>query len=287
MTTPGALVSARWVAERIDDPRLVLVEVDEEAATHHWSHVPGATFIDYQDTRRSLLAQGPEGTAAFEALMSLRGLHPDDDVVLYGDGDNRFASAVLWLMRQHGHRSLRLMSGGRAAWLAEGLPMTDEETVRPATAYRARAGDPTVRATRDDLLRQLAEPRPDDLVVDCRTGKEFDGRVCGPRGLGDLSLERGHVPGAVNIAAEDLLTPGGGLLAAEPLAQLFAERGVRPEHRVTAYCHTSDRSCLVWFALREVLGFPCVRVYDGGWQEYGHLVGAPVVREHGEAGTLL
>jgi thiosulfate/3-mercaptopyruvate sulfurtransferase len=30
--------------------------------------------------------------------------------------------------------------------------------------------------------------------------------------------------------------------------------------------------------LHELLGFPRVRVYDGGWAEYGSLVAAPVSR---------
>jgi thiosulfate/3-mercaptopyruvate sulfurtransferase len=32
----------------------------------------------------------------------------------------------------------------------------------------------------------------------------------------------------------------------------------------------------VWFALSQVLGYPSVRVYDGGWLEYGHLLGVPI-----------
>ncbi len=37
-------------------------------------------------------------------------------------------------------------------------------------------------------------------------------------------------------------------------------------------------------ALHEVLGFPDVLVYDGGWWEYSHLVGVPVQQEADEAG---
>ena len=277
VSATSGLVSPAWVAAHLDDPDLVLVEVDEEAATHHWSHVPGATFIDWQDCRRELLTPRPRSAAAFERLMSLRGVRPESDVVLYGDGDNRYASAVLWLMRHHGHRSLRLMDGGRAAWAAQGLPLTEAETVRPVSAYVAGEPDHSVRATRDDLLHQLAEPAPSDVVVDCRTPQEFDGHASGPASeLGDLCAERGHVPGAVNIPANDLVAPTGALLPPDELQRVLSSHGLGPESSVTAYCHTSDRSCLVWFALSEVLGYPSVRVYDGGWLEYGHLLGVPV-----------
>lgn len=279
MPAGRGLVEPAWVAEHLGDPGLVLVEVDEEAATHHWSHVPGATYVDWQDCRRVLLADRPASTTAFEELMSARGISPRDDLVLYGDGANRYATAVLWLMRQHGHGSLRIMDGGRDAWTAQGLPLTEDETVRPTTRYRAGAGDPGVRATRDDVLQHMASPTPGAVLLDCRTEQEYAGRASGPDSeFGDLCAERGHMPGAVHLPAADLVTDDGTLLARKELERLLVERGLGPESAVTAYCHTSDRSCLVWFALHEVLGYPSVRVYDGGWLEYGHLLNAPVVR---------
>jgi thiosulfate/3-mercaptopyruvate sulfurtransferase len=277
VTARSGLVSPSWVAEHLDDPGLVLVEVDEEAATHHWSHLPGATFVDWQDCRKQLLAPRPASTAAFERVMSVRGIRPDDDVVLYGDGENRYAAAVLWLMRHHGHRSLRLMDGGRAAWTALGLEMTDEETVRTPSGYLAGAGDLGIRATRDELLRQLAEPAPGAVVVDCRTPLEFSGGASGPgQEFGDLCAERGHVPGAVNLPASELLAPDGALLPADRLQRVLSAHDLHAGQSITAYCHTADRSSLVWFALSQVLGYPSVRVYDGGWLEYAHLLGAPV-----------
>ena len=256
LTGRSGLVSPQWVAEHLDDRGLVLVEVDEEAATHHWSHIPGATFIDWQDCRKRLLGPAPASTAAFERLMSLRGIRPDDDVVLYGDGQNRYAAAVSWLMRLHGHRSLRLMDGGRAAWTALGLPMTEQESQRA--------------------------PTPEAVIVDCRTPREFSGAASGPaEEFGDLCSERGHVPGAINLPAGELLAPDGTLLPADQLEQALSARDLHMEQSITAYCHTADRSSLVWFALSQVLGYPSVRVYDGGWLEYAHLLGAPVTGPDG------
>lgn len=277
MAATSGLVSPAWVAERLDRSDLVLVEVYEEAATHHWSHLPDATFIDWQDCRRDLLAPRPDSTAAFERLMSVRGIRPDDDVVLYGDGANRYACAVLWLLRHHGHRSLRIMDGGRAAWTAQNLPVTERESVRAPSTYGAGEADLSIRATRDDLLRHLAEPAPSAVLLDCRTPQEFAGHASGPTSeFGDLCAVRGHVPGAVNLPATDLVGPDGALLPPEEMERVLSGHGLQAGQSITAYCHTSDRASLVWFALHEVLGYPSVQVYDGGWQEYGHLLGVPV-----------
>jgi thiosulfate/3-mercaptopyruvate sulfurtransferase len=274
----SGLVSPAWVAERLDRPGLVLVEVNEEAATHHWSHLPGATFIDWQDCRRDLLAARPASTAAFERLMSQRGIRPDDDVVLYGDGANRYACAVLWLLRHHGHRSLRIMDGGRKAWAAQDLPMTEHETIRLPSTYRAGAANLSIRATRGDVLQHPQEPVPCTVLLDCRGPQEFAGHASGPTSeFGDLCAVRGHMPGAVNLPARDLLAPDGALLPPDQLMRVLSGHGLHAGQSITAYSHILNRSCLVWFALYEVLGNPSVRVYDGGWLEYGHLLGVPVV----------
>ena len=43
---PGALVSTEWLAEHLDDPRLRVVEVDEDTDAYAESHIPGALAWD-------------------------------------------------------------------------------------------------------------------------------------------------------------------------------------------------------------------------------------------------
>ena len=38
---------------------------------------------------------------------------------------------------------------------------------------------------------------------------------------------------------------------------------------VIAYCRIAERSSHSWFVLRELLGYPKVRNYDGSWTEWG------------------
>ena len=265
-----------WVLERLDDPAFVFVEVDEEASTHHWEHMVGATFLDWRDCLRDLQAPAPHGTAAFEELMSRRGIAPEHEVVLFGDAGNRYAAAMLWLMRLHGHRHLHLMDGGRSAWRSAGGRVTDEETVRAATRYRAQRADSDIRVTRDQVREQL-EGRRDGVVLDCRTAEEFRGEdTPGEQGRDSLFSVRGHVPGARNLADGWCLDRDGSIRPAAELEQALQAAGVSRGRAITTYCHASERSCLTWFVLREVLDFPVVRVYDGGWREYGNLVGMPI-----------
>jgi thiosulfate/3-mercaptopyruvate sulfurtransferase len=42
------------------------------------------------------------------------------------------------------------------------------------------------------------------------------------------------------------------------------------------YCRIGERSSHTWFVLKELLGYPSVRNYDGSWTEYGSIVGLPI-----------
>jgi thiosulfate/3-mercaptopyruvate sulfurtransferase len=81
----------------------------------------------------------------------------------------------------------------------------------------------------------------------------------------------GHIPGAVNLPAEDLLDGDGLLLSAAHIGQACERLGLKPADQIVVYCGVNDRSALVWFALTEILGLPDVRCYQGAWAEYGSL----------------
>ena len=45
---------------------------------------------------------------------------------------------------------------------------------------------------------------------------------------------------------------------------------------MVAYCRIGERSSHTWFVLKELLGYPNVRNYDGSWTEYGSVIGVPI-----------
>ena len=46
---PSALVSTEWVAEHLVDPKIRLVESDEDILLYDSGHIPGAVKIDWID----------------------------------------------------------------------------------------------------------------------------------------------------------------------------------------------------------------------------------------------
>ncbi len=91
----------------------------------------------------------------------------------------------------------------------------------------------------------------------------------------------GHIPGAINIPAESLLSlDGRQLLPVDQLAVLFDAHGVvsalKAGTRVVTYSGTGVAAAMVNLALCET-GYPNVALYDGSFAEYGNHPDAPAV----------
>jgi thiosulfate/3-mercaptopyruvate sulfurtransferase len=278
------MVDGDWVEDHLDDPGVVLVEVDDERRAYDTGHLPGAVRLDWlrdlqHPSRRIFLDR-----AAFGSLMDAHAIREDSHVVLYGDPADGRVAAAYWYFSYYGHRRLSLLDGGRARWLAERRPLTGTAIHRPlTTGYRPGPGRPEILITRNQLLAGLVGAPPGTSLVDCREPAEFAGH---PGRAYDQPVDRhrmpGHIPGAVNLPIEALSDPATRqLLPTSTLATLFSRLGLTPDDQVIVYCGVADRSALVWFILHELLGWPDVRCYVGAWAEYGSLSDVPVESDGG------
>lgn len=275
MSRSDSLVSVGWTLEHLDAPDVVVVEVDEDASAYARGHVPGAVAFDWRHDLQDPLRRDVVDREAFGALMGSRGIARDDTVVLYGGNGNWFAAYAFWYLRLYGHRSVKLMDGGRKKWQLDGHPLTAEPTVRPATTYVADGPDTSLRAYRDEVLAAIGV----ENLVDVRSPGEFEGRLLAPAHLPQERSQRpGHIPTAVNVPWSRAVHEDGTFRSDAELADLYAQAGVDPARGTITYCRIGERASHTWFVLHELLGMQRVRTYDGSWTEYGSLVGVPVER---------
>ena len=145
MSRSDVLVDADWVQAHIDDPGMVLVEVDEDTTAYDKDHIRGAVKLDWRQDLQDPVTCGFVDRPEFEALLSGRGISNDDTVILYGGSDNWFAACAYWYFKVYGHLSVRLLDGGREKWEHDSREMVTEVPHRAATVYRAQKPEPWIR----------------------------------------------------------------------------------------------------------------------------------------------
>lgn len=274
---PEVLVSTEWVAEHLNDPKVRIVESDEDVLLYEVGHIPGAVKMDWHVDLQDQVDRDFIDKAAFEELLSKAGISNDTTVVFYGDRNNWYATYALWLFRYYGHEDVRIMDGGRSKWEAEGRELTRNVPTYDRTTYTAKEPDDSIRAFRDDVMEQVRRGSP--TLVDVRSPQEYTGELLHAVGYPQEGAQRaGHITGARNIPWGAAVNPNGTFKPVEELRQIYEGNGITPDRDVIAYCRIGERSSHTWFVLSYLLGYDNVRNYDGSWTEWGSLVRAPITR---------
>jgi len=263
----GPLVSADELRVLLgdDEPPVTVLDVryqmggpggiDEYAA----GHVPGAAYVDLDTDladppgvrgRHPLPAQ-----ATFEAAMRRVGVRGDRPVVVYDDWAGRAAARCWWLLRFHGHRDVRVLDGGLAAWQRAGGAV---EPGTVAVAPGTFAADPGHLAVLDiDDVLSFVEA---GTLIDARAPERFRGDV------EPVDPVAGHVPGAVNVPTGANLRDDGTFRSAEELRALYGRVRRSEDDQVAAYCGSGVT------AAHDVLALASIGVdaalYPGSWSEW-------------------
>ncbi|MDQ6884916.1 MAG: sulfurtransferase [Candidatus Dormibacteraeota bacterium] len=274
---PEVLVDTAWVAERLKDPNVKLVEVDVDTSAYQSGHIAGAIGLDWRKDLQARPVRDLLPKQELEGLLSQKGITADDTILVYGDNNNWFAAWFVWNLKYFGHRDARLINGGRKKWQDEGRELVTDVPAPKTATYKAGQPDRSIRALRDEVLGQLGKPGV--TLVDVRSPKEYSGELLAPENLPQEGAQRGgHIPGAANIPWGQAVAEDGTFKPAEELRSLYESKGVTPDKAVIAYCRIGERSSHTWFVLHYLLGYPNVRNYDGSWTEWGSLIGAPIER---------
>jgi thiosulfate/3-mercaptopyruvate sulfurtransferase len=206
--------------------------------------------------------------------MSRKGISRDDTIVVYGDKSNWWAAYALWVFTLFGHQDVRLLDGGRDAWLSENRDTTLDVPEFPATDYPVvERNDAPIRAFASDVLGALGSVP----LIDVRSPAEYTGeRTHMPDYPEEGALRGGHIPTAVSIPWAKAAAPDGRFRSRAELDEIYSETSATDE--VIAYCRIGERSSHTWFVLTHLLGYESVRNYDGSWTEWGNAVRVPIAR---------
>ncbi len=221
-------------------------------------HIPGAFFVDLETELAG--PPGPGGRhplpdpAVVEATLRRCGVGPGTRVVTYDGADSFAAARAWWVFRWVGLPDVRVLDGGYAAWLRDGLPVTTVEPEPATGSFTARPGQLAVLDA-DSAARVARE----GLLVDARAPERYAGEV------EPIDPVAGHIPGAVNVPTLGWAGRDGTFRTdlAERWARVSAGRG---GGAVAAYCGSGVSAAHTVLALAEI-GVDAA-LYAGSWSEW-------------------
>ncbi len=268
------LVETDWLAVRLDDPRLRVVDIRgiikppdapkpwylAQREAYQESHIPGAVFVDWTDDivePTAPIHMALAGPARFKALMERLGIGDGHAAVIYDDTGG-IAPRLWWALNYYGHAAVSVLNGGWVKWRAEGRPVTADLPQYPRAVFTPRV-DPGWRVGTAEVKAGMGDRGT--VLVDCRSPKEFVGEI----GRGE---RKGRIPGAVNVPvgrflnAEDKTWKG-----PQEIRKMFETAGVVPDRRVITYCNVGVSSSVGLFALK-LLDYPEAANFAGSWYEW-------------------
>ena len=227
---PELLAETPWLAERLGDPNLRVVDMGSHEG-YLRAHIPGAVHpgperSNYiKDPADPVHVMGPDD---FAELMSRLGIGDDTLVVSYDADGGHTAARLWWVLDYYGNGNGKVLNGGWNKWLKEGRPVSMAVPTYPKSAFTPRVTDGRI-CKLDEMKGFIG--RPDVAPVDVRTDQEWDGTET--RG----NKRSGHMPGAAHlewrnyVTDDDLKT----LRPAGELRTLFERQGVTPEKTAVTY----------------------------------------------------
>jgi len=290
------LVSTEWLADHLDDPELVVVDMrwrtdGSGRRRYERGHLPGAVYLDWTtdivdpDHHIAFMLAPP---VRFAAAMDSLGIGDDTTVVAYADDQGSGPFRLWWAFRVYGHHTVRVLDGGFPKWTGEGRPLSLERSALrlPPAPWTPRPGA-DLRCGPDEVA---GAADAGVTVLDSRPPEQFrgeavwfergpvpagrDGVAHTPRG----DLRAGHVPGARNVPVNELYRPDHTLKPPDELRELFAGAGLQPGHAAITYCGVGISAAGLLFALNRA-GYRDARLYDASWEEWGRDLTRPVARE--------
>lgn len=289
LTEHKHLVTCDWLAENLEDEKLVVVEAtsllpnyfDESASTEiikvsgreGWeeNHIPGSVFVDLledlSDTRDDHLMYGIASIEKCEDVLSNLGIGNNSAVVVYDRSMNTWAARFWWILRYLGLENAAVLNGGWTQWVQSGRPISADKVTPKTTHFQAHVQSELI-VCKQDVLSALEDDST--VLVNALTREEF-------RGEPPHRYSRpGRIPGSINIPLDTLTDLESQHYVAEKDAQLIVEESkIESASAVICYCGGGIAACNAALMLTRQ-GVKNISVYDGSLTEWSADLSLPM-----------
>ncbi|MBN2616428.1 MAG: sulfurtransferase [Bacteroidales bacterium] len=194
------------------------------------------------------------GSAELAKIMGNHGISETNTLVVYDENSQKYSSRVYWILKYLGVKNVWILHKDLTDWRKARIPVTSSSTGIKKTTF-----SPHVNASVYTILEK--EQVKNDVIVDCRTNDEY---------LGTTENSKGHIPGAINLNYLSILKKDGSFKPKDEIVKILSEHGLSKDQNIVLYCQTSIRASVVFAALKGILGWPNVKLYDGAYVAWTH-----------------
>ena len=266
------IVEADQLPAVLAQPGVVLLAAASTDETKPLGYVNHARLVDEDAWADfSFSADNLVDYPAWSTMIGQLGIGSGNRVLVYDDGELKFASRVRFLLAHFGVTDASLVNGGFAAMQPLIASGALQEQSRPSvpiprvyTAHEVQ--EPIPMVFRDDVAAAALSNPPTAKLVDVRTPGEFDGTV-----LISPDTRGGHIPGAQNLPIEKFFVADepNELMSPLELSSFFASASLFPDQHIIVYCQDGAKSSLGALAMLNA-GFRNFELYYlsyRNWQE--------------------
>ncbi len=264
-------ISAEVVASNFNNYLLIDARPYSE---YLMGHIPGARSVQWQSFSDMNGKAGSETWATvlnnneLEHQIQQLGLDSTDNIVVYGDAHQGWGEdgRIAWSLHVAGLKNARILNGGYSHWREKGLKTTIIPTFfNTKSDYEITSLDTSSTIHTKALYRDYSQYR----VIDSRSPEEFRGET------GHGERRKGHLPGAVNLPFQQLLTVNGTLKSFDDISKILTGMDIQKTSPIVVYCSAGIRSAFTVMVLKAA-GYTNVRNYSPSFYHWSALSYTPI-----------
>jgi thiosulfate/3-mercaptopyruvate sulfurtransferase len=264
---PEMIVSAKWVSEHLNDPKVIILHVAQKRSEYDQGHIPGARLLALEDFIEGDDAELP-ATEKLKDTFEKLGVSDDSRVVIYTTAWYPMAGRAYYTLDYLGHGDhTALLDGGMDEWQKENRQLAKDAPKITRGSFTPHV-HPEVRAMMEEVKKLSEQPIKTAVLLDSRPDKRYTD---------------GHIAGAVHVYWQETLVDAKSnpvFLPPDKLKALFTARGIAPGQKLITYCEIGLQASHDYF-IAKYLGYDAA-MFDGSIHQWSHVNNLPVV-----AGTSL
>ncbi len=263
LVAQGDIITAKQFKELKKNTDNLTVIDASKAKLYKKAHLKGAINVPYKILNQKEgevkgLMKSPEELAK---ILGDKGISNKDIIVVYDEGSQKYSSRVYWVLKYLGAKDVKILHKDNKSWRKARLPLTSTVDKKDAKTFEVNL-DSSILATIDFIESNLKNENI--VLIDARGTKEYSGVKDEKKN----KYSKGHLPGAVHISFKDVLNEDKSFKSPEDMKKIADANGFNPEKTYVVYCKTGVKASVVFVALKNVLNYPDVKLYDGAYLEW-------------------